>query len=247
MGGEKVRLSKRLSELDLCSRREGDRLISKGLVLVDGKVVNTLGEKVYRHQRVELVEAGKRIQSKRRTILLNKPVGFVSHSDDNKFYSNATSLLLPENFWPKLDTQTNNFMLDRKGFAPAGRLDIESTGMLVLTQDGTVAKRLIGADNSIEKEYLVKVKGQLTENGMDALRNGRIVLYGKPLKKADVRWQNEDQLRFVLMEGKMRQIRKMCELVGLSVLQLQRVRIGRVSLGKLPLGHWRFLRNHERF
>ena len=138
-------------------------------------------------------------------------------------------------------------MLDRKGFAPAGRLDIESTGMLVLTQDGTVAKRLIGADNSIEKEYLVKVKGQLTENGMDALRNGRIVLYGKPLKKADVRWQNEDQLRFVLKEGKKRQIRKMCELVGLSVLQLQRVRIGRVSLGKLPLGHWRFLRNHERF
>ena len=247
MDSEKVRLSKRLSELGLCSRREGDRLISKGMVLVDNQVVSTLGEKVYRHQRIELLDAGKRIQDKKRTILLHKPVGYISHSDDNNFYSNATSLLLPENFWPKIEPPRSEFLLDRKGFAPAGRLDIESTGMLVLTQGGRVAKKLVGTEGLVEKEYLVKVKGNLTENGMNALRNGKIVLDGRPLKKAFVKWQNEDQLKFVLKEGRKRQIRRMCELVGLSVLSLQRVRIGRVSLGKLPLGHWRFLRNYERF
>ena len=112
---------------------------------------------------------------------------------------------------------------------------------------GGMVVKLVGTEGLVEKEYLVKVKGNLTENGMNALRNGKIVLDGTPLKKAFVKWQNEDQLKFVLKEGRKRQIRRMCELVGLSVLSLQRVRIGRVSLGKLPLGHWRFLRNYERF
>jgi 23S rRNA pseudouridine2604 synthase len=137
-----------------------------------------------------------------------------------------------------------------RGLAPAGRLDIDSTGLLVLTQDGRVARTLIGDDSRIEKEYLVRVQrtqpGPLPAEGLAKLQHG-LVLDGKPLKPAKVSWANEDQLRFVLREGKKRQIRRMCELVGLDVTGLKRVRIGSVVLGKLPLGQWRYLRPDERF
>jgi 23S rRNA pseudouridine2604 synthase len=115
-----------------------------------------------------------------------------------------------------------------------------------LTQDGTVARRLIGEDREIEKEYLVRVQGQVGPEGMQALRHG-LVLDGEPLLPAQVEWVNDDQLRFVLREGKKRQIRRMCELVGLRVVGLKRVRVGQVRLGKLKLGCWRFLRPDERF
>ena len=133
-----------------------------------------------------------------------------------------------------------------KGLAPAGRLDIDSTGLLVLTQDGRIAKLLIGEDSRIEKEYLVRVEGRLDERGLKLLNHG-LSLDGQALKPAKVSWQNEDQLRFVLREGKKRQIRRMCELVGLKVTGLKRVRIGSVKLGDLPPGKWRYLREDERF
>ena len=132
------------------------------------------------------------------------------------------------------------------GLAPAGRLDIDSTGLLVLTQDGRVARQLIGENSTIEKEYLVRVEGELSEAGLKKLNHG-LELDGVKLKPAKVSWQNEDQLRFVLREGRKRQIRRMCELVGLNVVGLKRVRIGSVSLGKLPLGQWRYLRPNEKF
>ena len=115
----------------------------------------------------------------------------------------------------------------------AGRLDIDSQGLLVLTQDGRIAKQLIGEDSEVDKEYLVRVQGSLSDRGLELLNHG-LSLDGKAL--GQVRWQNSDQLRFVLREGKKRQIRRMCELVGLKVVGLKRVRIGRVALGDLPLG-----------
>jgi 23S rRNA pseudouridine2604 synthase len=130
--------------------------------------------------------------------------------------------------------------------APAGRLDIDSTGLLVLTQDGRIAKQLIGEDSDIEKEYLVRVEGTLSDTGLALLNHG-LELDGKKLRPAKVNWQNEDQLKFILKEGKKRQIRRMCELVGLRVTGLKRVRIGDVRLGDLPLGQWRFLKEGERF
>lgn len=133
-----------------------------------------------------------------------------------------------------------------QGLAVAGRLDIDSQGLLVLTQDGRIAKKLIGEDSEVDKEYLVRVQGRLSEAGLALLNHG-LSLDGKPLRPAQVRWQNADQLRFVLREGKKRQIRRMCELVGLRVVGLKRVRIGRVSLGDLPAGQWRYLRADERF
>lgn len=133
-----------------------------------------------------------------------------------------------------------------RGLAPAGRLDIDSQGLLVLTQDGRVARQLIAEDSEIEKEYLVRVEGRIAANGLRLLNHG-LSLDGKPLRPAHVSWQNEDQLRFVLREGKKRQIRRMCEMVGLKVVGLKRVRMGRIVLGDLPTGKWRYLRPGERF
>jgi 23S rRNA pseudouridine2604 synthase len=133
---------------------------------------------------------------------------------------------------------------------PAGRLDIDSVGLLVLTQDGRIAKQLIGEDTHIDKEYLVRVKyskpGRLPDHDLKRLNHG-LSLDGKALLPAVVRWQNDDQLSFTLREGKKRQIRRMCELVGLKVLGLKRVRIGRVKLGDLPVGQWRYLGEDEHF
>jgi 23S rRNA pseudouridine2604 synthase len=133
-----------------------------------------------------------------------------------------------------------------RGLAPAGRLDIDSTGLLVLTQDGRIARVLIGEDSAIEKEYLVRVEGSLDAKGLALLQHG-LKLDDKPLKPAKVSWQNEQQLRFVLREGKKRQLRRMCELVGLKVVGLKRIRMGRIALGPLPVGHWRRLGPAEVF
>jgi 23S rRNA pseudouridine2604 synthase len=116
----------------------------------------------------------------------------------------------------------------------------------VLTQDGRIARQLIGGESRIEKEYLVRVRGKLAPRGLELLNHG-LSLDGVALRPAQVTWQNRDQLRFILQEGKKRQIRRMCELVNLEVLGLKRVRIGQVPLGNLPLGQWRYLRADERF
>ena len=137
-----------------------------------------------------------------------------------------------------------------RGLAPAGRLDIDSVGLLVLTQDGRIAKQLIGEDSDIEKEYLVRVASadgeRLPDAALALLRHG-LELDGEALRPAQVEWVNDDQLRFVLTQGKKRQIRRMCDAVGLQVLGLKRVRIGRVMLGDLPTGQWRYLRADESF
>jgi 23S rRNA pseudouridine2604 synthase len=177
--------------------------------------------------------------------LINKPIGYVSGQAEAD-YKPAITLVKPENQFSE-DTSKKRFIRQHlKGLAPAGRLDIDSTGLLVLTQDGRIAKKLIGEDTSIEKEYIVRVSGTLDEGGLEKLTRG-LTLDGKRLKPAKVSWVNEDQLRFVLREGKKRQIRRMCELVGLRVTGLKRVRIGRVKLSKLPIGQWRYLGDKELF
>jgi 23S rRNA pseudouridine2604 synthase len=242
---EKQRLSKIMAQRGLCSRREADRYIERGLVLVDGVLVNELGTRIDPSQEITLLEAAEKQQSRRVTILLNKPVGYVSGQPE-KNYRSAVELIRPDTHWKNDRTSQKFDFSQRKGLSVAGRLDIDSTGLLVLTQDGRVARRIIGEDSSVEKEYLVRVKGTLVGGGLELLRHG-LSLDGKKLKSADVRWQNRDQLRFVLHEGKKRQIRRMCELVGLKVTGLKRVRVGRVRLENLPQGQWRYLRSDEKF
>ncbi|MFO1504917.1 MAG: pseudouridine synthase [Steroidobacteraceae bacterium] len=239
------RLSKRMGELGLCSRREAETWIVNGWVRVDGQVVDTLGTRVSPAARIEVDPAARAHQSGQVTILLHKPVGYVSGQAEDG-YEPAVVLIRPENRWSG-DTSPVKFSpAHLQGLAPAGRLDIDSTGLLVLTQDGRVAKQLIGQDSDIEKEYLVRVDGSLSADGLRRLQHG-LTLDGVKLRPAGVSWQNEAQLRFVLREGRKRQIRRMCEMVGLYVTGLKRVRSGNVMLGGLPQGKWRYLRADESF
>jgi 23S rRNA pseudouridine2604 synthase len=242
---EAIRLSKLMSERGLCSRREADSYIERGLVFVDGKRVSELGTKVDPDCAIRLDREASAQQQQRVTILLHKPIGYVSGQPEPG-YQPAVVLIRPDALWQ--DGRAGlAFSRDHlKSLAPAGRLDIDSTGLLVLTQDGRIAKQLIGDHSDVEKEYLVRVDGRLDERGLALLNHG-LSLDGQKLRPARVSWQNADQLRFILKEGRKRQIRRMCELVGLKVMGLKRVRIGRVRLGDLPLGQWRYLREDEGF
>jgi 23S rRNA pseudouridine2604 synthase len=246
---ETVRLSKLMAEKGLCSRREADVYIAEGLVFVDGVQVSVLGTKVPRSARVTLDSAALKSQKSLVTIILNKPVGYVSAQPEPQ-YTPAVKLITPENqYQPEREATSVRRQALRpenfEGLAVAGRLDIDSQGLLIFTQDGRIAKKIIGENSEVEKEYLVRVDGALSKGDLELLRHG-LVLDGKPLKRALVEWMNEDQLRFVLNEGKKRQIRRMCEAVGLKVRGLKRVRVGKLMLGKLPEGQWRFLEPHER-
>jgi len=237
----KVRLSKLMAEKGLCSRREADQYIAAGLVMVDGVKVDVLGTKVSPHARVTLDAKALKTQKNLATILLNKPIGYVSAQPEPQ-YTPAIKLITPENQFgvSKQKLSKESF----EGLAVAGRLDIDSQGLLIFTQDGRIAKQIIGENSEIDKEYLVRVEGILPKEKLQLLRHG-LTLDGKPLRPAIVEWVNEDQLRFVLNEGKKRQIRRMCEAVGLKVRGLKRVRVGKIKLGQLPEGKWRFLEPGE--
>jgi len=234
-----------MSEQGFCSRREADEWISKGWVKVDGVSVTELGTKILPTQRITVERAAEAEQSLRVTILLNKPVGYVSGQAEDG-YKPAATLITAETRWQEDVSPIDFHPRQLRGLAPAGRLDIDSVGLIVFTQDGRIAKQLIGEDSQIEKEYLVRVSGKLSDAELKRLNHG-LSLDGAALKPAQVWWQNADQLRFVLKEGKKRQIRRMCELVGLRVLGLKRIRIGKVMLGDLPPGQWRYLSAKESF
>jgi 23S rRNA pseudouridine2604 synthase len=235
-----VRLSKLMAHRGLCSRREADRYIEQGLVLVDGIVIDKLGSRVHPDQQIELKAAAIKAQAARHTVLLNKPMGYVSNLPE-KDYAAASELILPENH-----TGTGDPNLSWVGLAPAGRLDIDSQGLLVLTQDGRVARTLIGADSKVEKEYLIWVEGDMGDATLDRLREG-LSLDGKRLKRAGIKKMDDHHLQFILTEGRKRQIRRMCDLVDLRVTRLMRVRIGNIRLENLPVGKWRYLRANETF
>ena len=251
-----VRLNKRMAELGLCSRREADAWIERGWVRVNGTPA-VMGQPVALDARIDIDRQAEQQQRLQVTILINKPVGYVSGQAEDG-HEPAVALVQPGNRWSECNSRMRWGFDQLRGLAPAGRLDIDSIGLLVLTQDGRVARQLVGEDSEIEKEYLVRVslgdfRGE--NNNVQALfdpeklklLNCGLSLDGQPLKRAQVSWQNPEQLRFVLKEGKKRQIRRMCEQVGLYVTGLKRVRIGRVNLGHLPVGQWRNLAGYETF
>ena len=256
-GATTVRLNKRMAELGLCSRREADAWIDQGWVMVNGQVAE-MGMQVGSTDRITVEREAQAQQEQQVTVLLHKPMGYVSGQAEDG-HEPAMVLFQARNQWSGDTTRIRFSPAQFKGLAPAGRLDIDSVGMLVMTQDGRVARQLIGEDADMEKEYLVRVtctgpQGDVAVNvqahfpvaQMQRLRHG-LSLDGKPLKPAQVEWQNPEQLRFVLKEGKKRQIRRMCEQVGLKVVGLKRIRMGRISLGALPVGQWRYLGPKESF
>ncbi|WP_290965945.1 pseudouridine synthase [Hydrogenophaga sp.] len=260
-----VRLNKRMADLGLCSRREADEWIARGWVLVNGEPA-VMGMPVAPDAKVEVLPQARHQQAGQVTILLHKPMGYVSGQPEDGHEAAATLIGAPSQWRgdARHPADGRRFAPEHtRGLAPCGRLDIDSVGLLVLTQDGRIARQLIGENSGIEKEYLVRV--QYAPNGphgagvvaqdvqavfpadkLALLRHG-LSLDDLPLKPAQVDWMNPEQLRFILKEGKKRQIRRMCEQVGLHVVGLKRIRIGNVVLGNLPVGQWRYLGAGEGF
>ncbi|MBX2869598.1 MAG: rRNA pseudouridine synthase [Acidiferrobacterales bacterium] len=229
-----------MAQRGLCSRREADRFIEQGLVLVDGEPVTTLGTKVRESQHVALAADAEKTQSEKVTVLINKPMNYVSGLPEDG-YESAVMLIQKENRHSAWDPVPG-----RHGLAPAGRLDIDSMGLIVFTNDGRIARQLIGENTRVEKEYLVWVRGGVTDEKIELLRHG-LSLDGKRLKPAKIELLKGSQIKMVLQEGRKRQIRRMCDLVDLKVSRLIRVRIGNVKLGDLESGKWRLLKRGETF
>ena len=238
-----VRLSKLMAHRGLCSRREADELIAQGLVKVDGVVQDQLGIKFSPDVRIELSAQAKKDLSNKLSVILYKPIGYVSGPREEN-YPSALDLIVEENRLANSEGPRTT-VARKTGMAPAGRLDVDSTGLLILTAFGPLARKLIEENSAVEKEYHVKVSGPLSEQSLETLRYG-LELDGKQLKPAQVQWKIKGKvLQFILKEGRKRQIRRMCEAVGLNVIALKRVRTGPFDLSGLKPGQWRHLTQSE--
>ena len=238
-GAEPVRLNKFMGQSGICSRREADALIAEGLVSVEGEVVTDAGRKLQPGQTLTLSERATAALAEGVTIVLHKPVGYVSGQPEPGKVP-AVRLLteanrVGEGVVPPADAS----------LPPIGRLDEDSRGLLLLSSDGVVAKAVIGPESDLDKEYLVRVTGDITEKKLKILRHG-LMLDGRQLKPAYVSRMESHRLKFILREGRNRQIRRMCEMVDLEVTDLIRVRIGPLKLDNLPEGRWRMLTAEER-
>ena len=238
-GEEPVRVNKWLGQAGVCSRREAEGLIAEGLVSIDGEIVTDAGRKISAGQTLTLSARAEAALAAGVTIVLHKPVGYVSGQPEPGKIP-AARLLTAANRIGAGDAPSRDASLP-----PIGRLDEDSRGLLLLSSDGVVAKAVIGPQSELDKEYLVVVEGQVTEARLSRLRHG-LELDGRQLKPARVTQVEPQRLRFVLKEGRNRQIRRMCDLVGLQVVDLLRIRIGPLALGDLPEGRWRALTPAER-
>ena len=237
---EPQRVNRWLAQNGVCSRREAEGLISRGLVSIDGKVVSDPGHKIAAGQTLALADTAQAELGAALTIMIHKPVGIVSSQPEGSQVP-AVRLLTREALWGEASAIPGR---DSR-LAPVGRLDMDSRGLLILSEDGVVAKAVIGPASELEKEYLVRVVGEVNEKKLALLRHG-LELDGRKLRPATVGRIEEQQLRFVLKEGRNRQIRRMCELVDLDVTDLFRVRVGPIRIGQLPEGRWRPLTAEER-
>jgi 23S rRNA pseudouridine2604 synthase len=236
---EPQRVNRWLAQSGVCSRREAEGLIAGGLVSIDGERVDDAGRKILPGQILTLADRSEAALPGF-TAVLHKPVGYVSGQPEPG-YTPAVRLLTRQALVgacpeiPKSDAS----------LPPLGRLDLDSRGLLLLSDDGVLAKALIGPDSQLDKEYEVRVSGRIDEPTLALLRHG-LELDGRQLKPAGVEVIEGQFLRFVLREGRKRQIRRMCELVGLRVMDLFRVRVGPLRLGDLREGRWRVLSAEER-
>ncbi len=235
-----MRVNKWLALEGVCSRREADTLIAEGLVSIDGETITALGERIAPGQSLGLADRATNSLAGQVSIILNKPVGYVSGTPEPGEIP-AVRLVTTK---ARFDRQTQMPSRDLK-LAPLGRLDKDSHGLLMLSEDGVLAKALIGPESEIDKEYIVQVKGEISEEKLKLLRHG-LDLDGRKLRPAIVDKIDESTLKFILREGRNRQIRRMCSLVHLWVTDLKRTRIGPVRLADLPEGRWRALTPAER-
>jgi 23S rRNA pseudouridine2604 synthase len=235
---EPQRVNKWLGQSGVCSRREAEGFIERGLVSIDGEVVRDTGRKILPGQTLTLGDVAG--EAAPLSVVLHKPMGIVSAQPEPgqtpavRLLTRA-ALVCESPSIPDRDTR----------LAPLGRLDMDSRGLLLLSEDGVLAKAIIGPQSDLEKEYLVRVTGRITPEKIGRLCHG-LAMDGRQLKPAKVSVAQGQELRFILKEGRNRQIRRMCELVGLHVMDLVRIRIGPLRLGELPEGKWRALTAAER-
>ena len=237
---EPQRVNRWLAQSGVCSRREAEALIARGLVFIDGERVDDVGRKIEAGQTLRLADAAHGELQASLSVVLNKPVGVVSAQPEGRQIP-AARLLTADALWGESSTIPGR----SQSLAPLGRLDLDSRGLLILSEDGVLAKAIIGPASELDKEYLVTVTGSVTREKLAMLRDG-LRLDGRRLKPAKVSVVGEQRLRFILTEGRNRQIRRMCELVDLAVVDLFRTRIGPLRLGDLPQGRWRVLSADER-
>lgn len=239
-GDEPIRVNKWLAQSGVCSRREAEALIAQGLVRIDGERVDDAGRKILSGQTLVLTDRAEAQLGAKLTVLLNKPVGYVSAQPEGDQIP-AVRLIRKPNLWGEALTIPGGW----NNLAPVGRLDMDSRGLLMLSEDGVIAKAVIGPESEMEKEYLVTVKGRIDRSKIAKLRHG-LELDDRKLKPAKVTLEDTQVLRFILTEGRNRQIRRMCDLVDLEVTDLVRIRIGSIELGDLPEGKWRPISAAER-
>ncbi len=238
-GLEPVRINKWLGQTGVCSRREAEALIAAGMVTIDGESVTDAGRKIEPGQTLTLNDRGEAALASGVTILIHKPLGYVSGQPEPDKIP-AVRLLTAENLVGEGTPPAEDASLP-----PIGRLDEDSRGLLMLSSDGVVAKAVIGPQSKLDKEYLVRIEGDVTEKKLALLRRG-LMLDGRILKYARVSRMEQNRLRFILTEGRNRQIRRMCEMVDLEVVDLLRIRVGPIHLNNLPEGKWRMITNEER-
>lgn len=234
---EAVRLAKLVAELSACSRREAELYIAGGWVKVDGQVVE-LPQFMVAGQKVEIDPKAKAVPVEPVTIVLHQRLGLNDEA--------VASLL-------RADTQAaddhSHIRVLQQHFVrmtPCLPLEPGASGMSVFTQDFRVSRKLVDGAATVEQEYVAEIAGELSEEGLKLLNHG-LVFNGKPLSPAKVSRQSETRLRFALKGVRMGQIAFMCDSVGLQLLSLRRLRIGRLSMGKLPAGQWRYLAPYEKF
>lgn len=234
--GEIVRLQKYIAMCGVVSRRKAEELIDEGRVSVNGSTVTEQGVKIEIGADKVSVD-GKPIKSKNKNyyIMLNKPVGYVSTANDQFDRPTVVDLVKKD-------------LADVRIF-PVGRLDYETEGLLLLTNDGDFTYKVTHPKFHMEKTYIATVKGGMTISGMNKLRNGVYIddNFKTSPAKAEIldAYDGHTFVKITIHEGKNRQVRKMFEAIGNTVVGLQRTSIGTVELGNLPLGRWRHLTSHE--
>ncbi len=238
-GEEPQRVNKWLAQAGVCSRREAEALIAAGAVFIDGARVEDVGRKISAGQTLVLNDRAELGLGAQISVVIHKPVGIVSAQPDPGQIPAARLLTAQNQIGGGIAPSS------RATFAPLGRLDMDSRGLLLLSEDGVLAKAIIGPESQIDKEYVVTVTGKVDRAKIQKLRHG-LELDGRQLKPAKVTLDDVQVLRFVLTEGRNRQIRRMCELVELDVVDLIRVRVGSLKLSDLPEGNWRHLTPDER-
>ncbi len=243
---EPIRLAKRVAELARCSRIEAEQYIEGGWVSVDGQVVEA-PQHLITTEVVEIDPDARLEATEPATVLLHKPAGFDAISGPKP----ASALASPATRWA--DDPSGLRLLQRHfiRLTPLVPLDAEASGLMVLTQDGRVWRRLTEDGDQIEQEFVVEVSGELAPYGLLKLNHG-LSYNGRALPPCKVSWQNEVRLRFAIKGVQGGQLREMCAQVGLDVVAIRRIRIGKVNLGKgpsgaMPPGAWRYLPVGERF